>query len=124
MNGCGRSARLVLGSLAIAAAAAFLLSGCSDLIFPAVHDMPPPRADTTLTPDQVKQATDDLVSQRDHLSTEAAAQVTPVSVAPGGASPGSQQQKPPPVQAAAAPPPAAQTGASDAAMTAGAYAKP
>ena len=29
--------------------------------FPAVHDMPAPRADTPLTPDQVKQATDDLI---------------------------------------------------------------
>lgn len=124
VNGYGRIARLVLGPLAMAAAAALLLSGCSDLIYPAVHDMPAPRADTTLTPDQVKQATDDLVSQREHLNTEATGPVTPVSIAPGGASSGSQQQKAAaPAQAAATPPPAP-TPASDGAMTAGAYAKP
>ena len=55
-------------------AAALLLAGCSsDLVFPAVHDMPPARADATLTPDQVKNATDSLVSEREHLSTEAQA---------------------------------------------------
>jgi hypothetical protein len=49
------------------------LSGCSSEVgFPAIHDMPSPRADTPLTPDQVKQATDDLTSQRDHLQATAA----------------------------------------------------
>jgi hypothetical protein len=60
----------------LAAALAFTLAGCSpELAFPAIHDMPPPRADTPLSPDQVKQATDDLISERNHLSagTEAAA---------------------------------------------------
>jgi hypothetical protein len=59
--------RRVLGSVAITAAVAFLVSGCSEIGFPAVHDMPGPRTDTTLTPDQIKQATDDLITQRDHL---------------------------------------------------------
>ena len=60
--------------LSAGAAAALLLAGCSsDLVFPAVHDIPPPRADATLTPDQVKNATDVLVSDREHLSTEAQA---------------------------------------------------
>ena len=56
----------------MAAAVAVLVSGCSDhrLLRP-IHDMPAPRADTPLTPDQVKQATDNLISERDHLSTEA-----------------------------------------------------
>lgn len=53
----------------MAAALACLVSGCSEIGFPAVHDMPAPRADTTLTPDQVKQATDDLITQRDHLQS-------------------------------------------------------
>ena len=116
--------------MAIAATAASLLSGCSDISspaahdlgYPAVHDMPAPRADATLTPDQVKQATDDLESQRDRLNTEATGKVTPVSIAPGNAAPGSQPQK-----AAAQPAagqPATQAGASEDAMTAGAYAKP
>jgi hypothetical protein len=67
----------VLGALAFAVSAALLTAGCSEVGFPAVHDMPAPRADTTLTPDQVKQATDDLISQREHLSTEAQANGQP-----------------------------------------------
>lgn len=73
MNGCGRVTRLVLSTLAMAAAVAFLVSGCSEAIFPAVHDMPAPRTDTTLTPDQVKEVTDNLLNQRDQLGTEAQA---------------------------------------------------
>ena len=65
-----------LAALAIAAAACLLVSGCSPgadypSIFPAVHDMPPPRADTPLDPDQVQQATEDLITERNHLSAEA-----------------------------------------------------
>ncbi len=71
MNGRGRVTRLVLSTLAVAGASAFLLSGCSDAIFPAVHDMPAQRTETTLTPDEVKQVTNNLVNQRDQLSTEA-----------------------------------------------------
>ena len=57
-------------ALAIAAAAALLLSGCSpEAGWPAVHDMPAPRADTPLTPDQIKQATEELATERDHLAT-------------------------------------------------------
>lgn len=125
MNRHRRIARPALAVLPIATAAALLLSGCSaDLGFPAVHDMPSPRSDATLTPDQVKQATDDLQSQRDRLNTEATGKVTPVSITPGNASSGSQQQKAStPAQPAAAQP-ATQAGASDDAMTAGAYAKP
>ncbi len=63
-------------ALAFAAAAAALVSSCSPgadypSLFPAVHDMPPPRADTTLDPAQVQQATEDLISARDHLNSEA-----------------------------------------------------
>ncbi len=71
LNGYGCTLRRTLGPLAVAAALALPVSGCSDLSYPSVHDMPAPRADTTLTPDEVKQATDNLVNQRDHLSTEA-----------------------------------------------------
>jgi hypothetical protein len=56
--------------LAIAAAASLLLSGCSPEVgLPAVHDMPPPRAEAPLTPDQIKQATEELANEREHLST-------------------------------------------------------
>lgn len=61
-------AKLGFGAL-LAAGLACLLSGCSEVGFPAVHDMPTPRAETPLTPDQVKQMTDDLVSQREHLQS-------------------------------------------------------
>lgn len=73
MHGCESVTKRVpaclKGALAIAAAAAVLLSGCSPEVgFPAVHDMPAPRAEAPLTPDQIKQATDELANERDHLS--------------------------------------------------------
>ena len=53
--------------------AAILLSGCAtENTFPAVHDMPADRSETKLTPDQVKQATDDLISERDRTEAQAA----------------------------------------------------
>ncbi len=58
-------------ALAIAAALGLLVASCSfDTDYPAVHDMPAPRADTPLTPDQVKEVTSDLLSERNHLSTQ------------------------------------------------------
>jgi hypothetical protein len=71
--------------LAVCTAVAMLASGCSpEVAFPAIHDMPPPRADSPLTPDQVKQTTDGLISDRNHLSTEtqAAAAATAAADAP------------------------------------------
>jgi hypothetical protein len=57
--------------LALGTVLACAVGGCSpEVAFPAIHDMPPPRTDSPLTPDQVKQATDDLVSERNHLSSE------------------------------------------------------
>src|SRR5271154_3995533 len=61
--------------MALAAAACLLASGCSPgadfpSIFPAIHDMPPPRADTPMDPDQVQQATEDLITERNHLSAQ------------------------------------------------------
>jgi hypothetical protein len=112
----GRIARFSLGTVVIAAAVALLVSGCSEVGFPSVHDMPAPRTDTTLTPDQIKQATDDLVSERDRLNT--------------GSVPGGHPAAPDNATAAknASPPaarPAAQGAtAPDAPVTAGAYAKP
>ena len=66
---------LALVPLAMAAAACLLLAGCSPgvdypSLFPAVHDMPPPRAETTMDPAQVQQATEDLITARNHLSAE------------------------------------------------------
>ncbi len=82
VNGERRVMRLGLGTVAVAAAMAFLVSGCTEgALFPAVHDMPAPRADTPLTPDQVKQATDALTSERDHLTTQALPNGQPATAA-------------------------------------------
>jgi len=40
-------------------------------MFPAIHDMPPPRAAATLDPVQLQQATEDLIAERNHLTAEA-----------------------------------------------------
>jgi hypothetical protein len=58
-----------------AAAACLLVAGCSPgldypSIFPAVRDMPPPRADTPMDADQVQQATEDLITERNHLEAQ------------------------------------------------------
>jgi hypothetical protein len=64
-------AGIVAGGL-IAASAAGLLSGCSsDTAFPAVHDMPAARAESLLTADEIKQSTNDLLSDRDRLEAMA-----------------------------------------------------
>ena len=130
MTDHGRIARFPVATLAIAVTAAFFLSACSELGFPAVHDMPAPRAETTMTPDQVKQATDDLVSERDHLNTgsvPSAQAAAPNKPAP----PKKVRLKPQPaaaqsvaVQPNATQPPAGQPATPNASATAGAYAKP
>lgn len=71
--------------------------------------MPAARTETTLTPDQVKQATDSLVSERDHLNSEAQqgqsqSNVQPVSVTNAPATTGSVPQK----KASTTAPPAAE----------------
>ena len=90
-----------LAAAAIAVAAALTMSGCSpgvdySPLLPAGHDLPPPRADTTLDPLQVQQATEDLISERNHLTAEAQTPppaaanarpaVTPVAVRAAGTS--------------------------------------
>lgn len=102
--------------------AALLLSACaSDIGFPAVHDMPAARTETTLTPDQVKEATDSLISQRNHLSAEVQGNAQPVAVSATPAASAPQQK---PATAAAARPAAPAADDSTGATTIGAYAKP
>jgi len=116
---------LSLAILAIAVSVAFLVTGCAEIGFPAVHDMPAPRADTTMTPDQVKQATDDLVSERDHLNTGSVPSAQ--AAAPSNAPPEKKRAlaaKKPAAKTPAAAQNAAPVAAPDAAVTAGAYAKP
>jgi hypothetical protein len=101
-------AKLARAALAVAGVA-LLVAGCStDTIFPAVHDMPAARTETTLTPDQIKQATDNLVSERDHLNTEAQNQPTAQPATNAPATTGSVPQK----KAAASTQPAAQQSSS------------
>jgi len=85
------------------AVATVLLSGCSsDSAFPAVHDMPAARTEMKLTPDEVKQATDNLISDRDR--TEAKAGAAQPAATNGPATTGSIPQK----KSAASAQPAAQ----------------
>ena len=111
----GRVARIALG----AAALVFIsLSACSpEAGFPAVHDMPAPRSEAPLTPDQVQKATDSLISERNqlngHTSSQgnsagtgaATAKKTPPSTAQPTAQsksqPNTQQTDPGPMQAGA-----------------------
>jgi hypothetical protein len=58
---------------AIAGFACFALSACSPgadypTIFPAIHDMPPPRVEAPLDANQVQQATEDLIAERNRLN--------------------------------------------------------
>jgi hypothetical protein len=53
----------------ICAAMVVLVSGCSS-DYPAVLANPTPRDDPPMTPDQIKQATDNLISDRNQLSTQ------------------------------------------------------
>ena len=83
----------------VAVIAALGLAGCAgEAGFPSVHDIPAPRAETTLTPDQVKQATDSLISQREQLQTSA--QPLPTAQAAAAPSPTTPAKKKPAVAAA------------------------
>ena len=67
------AARAVAG-LAIGASIAVLVAACSPgADYPSILDKPAPRADQTMNPDQVKQATDALISDRNRLSSGAQA---------------------------------------------------
>ena len=65
------------------AAALLLVAGCSSSsapnLFPAVLDTPAAREDKPLSPDQVKQATDNLIAERNRLCAEAAANGNPAA---------------------------------------------
>jgi hypothetical protein len=64
----------VVAGLALGALIAVMVAACSPgADYPAVLDRPEPRADQTMNPDQVKQATDALISDRTRLSTDAQA---------------------------------------------------
>jgi hypothetical protein len=100
---CNVTTRRLAAAL-IAAGMALAVSGCSPgadypSLFPAVHDMPPPRNDTTMNPLQVQQATEDLISERNHLS--AGTQAPPQQAGQGTNPPVTAKAKPAAIQAAA-----------------------
>ena len=63
-----------VAGLVLGASIAALVAACSPgADYPSILDKPAPRADQTMNPDQVKQATDALISDRTRLSTDAQA---------------------------------------------------
>jgi hypothetical protein len=67
------AARVVAG-MALGASIATLVAACSPgADYPVVLDKPSPRADQPMSPDQVRQATDALISDRNRLSNDAQA---------------------------------------------------
>jgi hypothetical protein len=72
----------LLAAVAIGAAAVLLAACSPGAEFPSVLDNPQPRADKPMSPDQVKEVTNSLISDRDHLSAEA--QPTAQASAPAG----------------------------------------
>jgi hypothetical protein len=87
VRGRGRGLMRSFSAMAAAISLLGLLGACSAGLespsgFPAVHDMPAPRAEAPMTPEQVKQATDTLISERDRLGSQqpaAAAQAAPAT---------------------------------------------
>jgi hypothetical protein len=75
----------LFAALTVAGACA-LVSGCSSGAYPSILAEPAPRDDTALTPDQVKQAMDGLISDRNHLCSQAVAS-DPPSGPPAGCGP-------------------------------------
>jgi hypothetical protein len=70
------------------------LSGCSsDGVFPAVHDMPAARTETKLTPDEVKQATNDLLYERDRTEAQGQTPGQPQTAATTATTAGSGSSK-------------------------------
>jgi hypothetical protein len=107
----------MLAALAFGAALAGLVSGCSSSSgFPGVLDKPVPRADIPLSPDQVQQATSDLITDRDRLSSEAQGSQAGAAPSTTGAVQASVKTKPAPA--------VGQPISLDATQTAGADAKP
>jgi len=86
--------------LAIGASIAVLVAACSPgADYPAILDRPAPRADQPMNPDQVKQATDALISDRTRLSAgaqpaPAAAQQTSAPATTGSTRPAGSAPKP------------------------------
>jgi hypothetical protein len=92
----GTVAARVIAGVAVAASIAVLAASCSPgADYPTILDRPAPRADQPMSPDQVKQATSSLISDRDRLSAEAqAAQAGTAPAATGSTRPAGAAPKP------------------------------
>lgn len=89
------AARVVAG-VTLGASIAVLVAACSPgADYPVILDRPAPRADQPMNPDQVKQATDALISDRNRLSA-ANPQASPQTAAPAttGSTPAGSAAKP------------------------------
>jgi hypothetical protein len=106
-------------------------------IFPAVHDMPPPRPDAPLDSVQIQRATEDLITAREHLTAETQGQpkspansmTNPPVISSASATSTSVMNPPPAKKPPAAQTPAALPGgvvgpAADGPQTAGTETKP
>src|ERR1700722_20030107 len=87
------AARAVAG-LALGVSIAALVAACSPgADYPSILDKPAPRAEQPMSPDQVKQATDALISHRSRLSAgapapqQASAPAATSSTPPAGSAP-------------------------------------
>ena len=89
------AARVVAG-LALGASITVLLAACSPgADYPSILDKPAPRAEQTMNPDQVKQATDALISDRNRLSSDSQAnQQASAPAATGSTRPAGSAPKP------------------------------
>jgi hypothetical protein len=104
VHGYGSAIRRAVAALTICASMAVLLAACS-ADYPTVLAPPTPRGDPEMDPNQLKQATDALISDRDQLNSAAQA---------------NSQANPPPN----AGDPAAQPATTGSAQTAGVAAQP
>lgn len=98
MNRRRRVPARLLAALAFGCAGAVLIAGCTSSSvpspFPVVLDRPPVREDTPMSPEQVKQAMDNLAAERQRLCAEAVANGSPNAANCGSAnaaSPGASQ---------------------------------
>ena len=89
------AARVVAG-LALGVSIAALVAACSPgADYPSILDKPAPRAEQPMNPDQVKQATDALISDRSRLSAGAPApQQASAPAATGSTRPAGSAPKP------------------------------
>jgi hypothetical protein len=90
------AARVVAG-VTLGAAIAALVAACSPgADYPVILDRPAPRADQPMNPDQVKQATDALISDRNRLSAAnpQASQQTGAPATTGSTPPAGSAAKP------------------------------